>query len=1024
MPSTSCNSEPKSGALLAGVTDDSPRVEPGHEEKFAFESAAKLYDIAINRSKSLAPLLPVYLNLNGKPYSLERHMPMEPMFHIEIPWRTVWKCGRQVGKCGDVDSQVQLANGRLIRAGDVKVGDRLISMTTSLLCTDGVVKNVFRSGRKNVLRIKTRTGSEFGITAEHRLKTLLGYTEAKDLTVGSRVAKIWNGGVFEDIPMSFNRVVFTAYMIGDGSCATGRSNSSISFTSNAADVLEEIIGIAEAEGVPTHVYSKQGTTAKGVVFSRKTGNQLRSWLEADNLWGRYSYEKTIPNWVFDLSHEDTVLFISRLWATDGTLWTFRDISYCSTSKQLAKDIVVLLRKLGINSCIRQKEAWCNGARKRDAYIVRVEGFESATRFLRTITVPGKPAPTIPTCARNNNRHTIPIEVQEVIRRLSEGNLYNHKNSLRSKGLRNTLKYPLSHSKLQKYIDYFSDRQGEPDHTFLRNLQTADIFWDEVVSIEAVGERETVDFEIETYHNFSLDGVISHNSMSLAAQGIIQSAATPHFKTLYVCPLYEQIRRFSANYIKPFINESNIKDMILDSSCEESVLQKSFSNQSKMFFSFAYLNCDRIRGLGCDCMSGDEIQDLDWDFLPIIEETLSASEWNIRRFTGTPKTMDNTIQALWEDSSQGEWVIQCKACKYWNIPSSEFDIIRMIGPVSNIKSFGTAVVCAKCGGPVHPADGGWQHRYPDRRSQFSGYHVPQIILPIHYAHENKWTELLTKMQKRSNAVVLNECFGESCDVGTKLVTLEELKQVAILHKLDFHVAKNIRFQEKYIQRILGVDWGGGGETETSYTTITVIGLRPDYKQEVIWGERMHAAVSDVEEVRRILEVFSLFQCHYLAHDFGGSGSVHETLILQSGFPMDRVVPFSYTGSAGKTLIGHHPPEVNSSRHYYSLNKTWSLVLLCTMIKTKHLLFPEYQSSKDLLEDFLHIYEHKTETTKGDVLLIRRSPKLSDDFVHSTNFAACAHYHTTQHYPDFARSFNLTLSDEQMNVAQPPGPVSYD
>jgi hypothetical protein len=513
------------------------------------------------------------------------------------------------------------------------------------------------------------------------------------------------------------------------------------------------------------------------------------------------------------------------------------------------------------------------------------------------------------------------------------------------------------------------------------------------------------------------------STTLAAQGFVQTATTPYFNSLYVLPLYEMTRRFSSNVVRPFIDESSLKNLVIDSKCEQSVLQKSFINNSIMFFTFAFLNCDRTRGISADKMAIDEVQDMDWEFIPIIRETLSASKWGLEQYSGTPKTFDNTIEALWDDSSKAEWFIRC-GCGHWNIPTTRFDAMRMLGPVSNIREYGTALVCAKCGKPIDARSGQWVHAHPDRYSQFTGYHVPQIVLPMHYGSEKKWTEFLRKRDKSAPNIFLNECMGESCDVGTKLVTQEELRNACILHKLDFNTCRNLDFSNNYIQRIMGVDWGGGGEDEVSFTTIAIVGLTPDYRYELIWGERMHATVSDVEEVKRIQEVFHIFQCHFLAHDFGGSGSVHETLLIQSGFPLDRVIPFSYVKTGGKSLIRHHAPTASSSRHFYSLDKTWSLMLLCLLLKTQHLALTEFESSKDLVEDFLHIYEDKTETRHaGDILTIKRTPKLSDDFVHSVNFACCGHYHLTQKPPKFAEQFGLTLTDEQRQVAQPSRHVRF-
>ena len=106
-----------------------------------------------------------------------------------------------------------------------------------------------------------------------------------------------------------------------------------------------------------------------------------------------------------------------------------------------------------------------------------------------------------------------------------------------------------------------------------------------------------------------------------------------FRTLYVTPLYEQIRRFSNNYVRPFIDRSPIKPLWSGTSTENSVLQRSFKNLSMMIFSFALMDADRVRGISADKVAIDEVQDMDPDHLPIIREVMSHSKYGLFQFTG-------------------------------------------------------------------------------------------------------------------------------------------------------------------------------------------------------------------------------------------------------------------------------------------------------------------------------------------------------------------------------------------------------
>src|SRR5690606_11353452 len=85
-------------------------------------------------------------------------------------------------------------------------------------------------------------------------------------------------------------------------------------------------------------------------------------------------------------------------------------------------------------------------------------------------------------------------------------------------------------------------------------------------------------------------------------------------------------------------------------------------------------------------------------------------------------------------------------------------------------------------PIFPRQGHWLHRYPQRRWTFAGYHVPQIIMPLHYARRDKWAELLAKREGWGNTsrnVFYNEVLGESVDTGQKLVSETELRAASVL-----------------------------------------------------------------------------------------------------------------------------------------------------------------------------------------------------------------------------------------------------
>jgi hypothetical protein len=506
------------------------------------------------------------------------------------------------------------------------------------------------------------------------------------------------------------------------------------------------------------------------------------------------------------------------------------------------------------------------------------------------------------------------------------------------------------------------------------------------------------------------------STVLAALGITLANAVPGFKQLYVTPLYEQIRRFSNNYVRPFINFSPIKSRWTGTTTENSVLQRSFKNQSLMIFSFALLDADRVRGVSAHAYTVDEVQDIDPDHLPVIKETVSASiDWGIGRFAGTSKTTDSPLNGLWNHSSQAEWFIPCfqPGCGTWNIPSKEYHILDMIGPMrDDITTRNPGVVCHKCRKPIHPDAGHWVHRYREKRWHMAGYHIPQIIVPLHYGHAHKWHEILLKQQGWGNtrpAAFWNEVLGEPFDEGQKIITETELRAAANLgwknntHTPDPKIFERLKY---YKHRLMSIDWGGGGEKGISYTAISILGYKEDGGIDCLWGKKLLLGSDHLAEAKECLRWFKRFQCDFVSHDFTGAGEVRETVMMQAGFDPSRIFAIRLVRAGFQNMIVYHGPTPLNHHKYYSLDKTRSLLYTCNTIRLGKLKFFNWDKESDanagLLADFLALVENKAETHQGgDVYTIRRNVMFPDDFAQSVNMGCAALWHVNNAWPDFAK-----------------------
>jgi hypothetical protein len=538
------------------------------------------------------------------------------------------------------------------------------------------------------------------------------------------------------------------------------------------------------------------------------------------------------------------------------------------------------------------------------------------------------------------------------------------------------------------------------------------------------------------------------STSLAAQGVVFSNSIPFFSTLYVTPLFEMVRRFSHNYVRQFLESSPARRLFTGTKTTNQILQRSFKNGSSMYFSYAFLDAERTRGIPADKNVIDEIQDLNYDFLQIIHETLSGSPYGLKQYAGTPKSLDNTMEKLWSDSSQAEWMIKCRrgGCGHWNVPALAWDLYDMIGPYrDDISEEEPGIICSSCGKPVNPRLGRWVHAYPERRWTFAGYHVPQIIMPMHYAHHEKWAVLVGKKHGRNNTTpttFLNEVCGESSDSGSKLVTVTDLKNAAVL-PWPRKLREAVKHLGKYTQRILSVDWGGGGgrvsstksnkqgeqqRLRTSFTTLAVLGMCPDSKIDVVWGHRSLRTHDFLYEAQLCVEVLSSFKCSHLAHDYSNAGEGRLVPLYQSGIPPMNILNFRYHGF-GHNRINFHEPTDDNPHAWYSLDRSQSLVTTCQCIKYGLIrtFQYDYNSADDagLLHDFLALIEEKVDSRIGsDAYVIVRNPNAADDFAHAVNYGASALWEMNRCWPDIALASKFQIPASVLKHMHPVSKVVWN
>ena len=880
-------------------------------------------------------LLPALFRVKGKPFSLDGRDQFSVLFSPEIVRETIVMSGRQLGKCGrcTLKEDPLALRDNLGRRLDTTFDNPLISNVASEAGSrhkTGKVAIYMSPGVKPILRIRTSMGRTLQVTAEHKVRTFDGYLPAGSLHIGSRVMTLRKCYSFGKMHESEYRIALTAYLIGDGTCATSRSNLEITGAKEVTDHVRRLCSDAELRITK---YDKNPCISH-LVF--RSCAKIREYLAEDGILNKYSYEKSIPDWVFELDRGCARLFVECLWATDGSVKRYGDgfasIDYCSTSPLLASDLRALLSKFGIATHMRVKKCGYRGKdgvyrRCRDAYIIRVYGYKSQKTFLETFNVPGKPSFEMP-----------------------------------------------------------ASRSGQDDRsnrdTLLNEFMDGDVIYDKVVSIESIGSYPTYDLEVEGYHNFILDNVCVHNSMSLSRSEGYDLASVDNLQILYVAPLQEQTRRYSDLYFSEAIRSCPLLQTlqkpamlnILDSDSKiiKATGHQSFANGAGIQFTYAKDSGDRIRGVMADRIDFDEVQDQSADVIPIVQESLTSSEWGCSRYTGTAKVEENLIEAKWRQSSMCEWVMKCEHCGTWAIPNLDGDVLKMIQA--------DGIHCLHCGSRLNVLNGQWIAAFPDRMNSFRGYHIPQVICPFIVNNKNNWDKLLHKLLNGVLSTFIQENLGISYSVGQRLITMKHLQRQCLLPSARTLQEEIRRNPARYTYIVAGVDWGGA--ELSSFTVLTIIGIRPNGRIDVLWAERFRGFDPD-EQMKAIAQACVYYGVTAIGADIGMGLDKNIILAKRFGLP---VVQIQYTRQL--KLFGKNQSKGRTNTvQCWTIDKVMALDVLFLAIRNRRIFFPKDEAFKSkFLPDILSPYETTTESGGITHRLYLRSESQPDDFCHALCFAS--------------------------------------
>lgn len=251
-------------------------------------------------------------------------------------------------------------------------------------------------------------------------------------------------------------------------------------------------------------------------ITREQRNDLTVWLENLGLYGCDSHAKFIPAFVFQLTKKQLALFLNRLFSTDGWVAINKgqapQLGYASVSERLARQVQHLLLRFGVIGKIRGKEVKYKDSR-RTSWQLDITHGNSIRTFVEEIGIFGKEEKIdialemLSVDQIRNNRDLVPVDIwDEIVIAKGSESWSSMAKRANLKGYSNIQvgKRALSRARLDSIATALGNEH-------LHQLAQSDVYWDEIVSIEYLGDKQVYDLTIPETHNFIANDICVHNT---------------------------------------------------------------------------------------------------------------------------------------------------------------------------------------------------------------------------------------------------------------------------------------------------------------------------------------------------------------------------------------------------------------------------------------------------------------------------------------------------------------------------------
>ncbi|MBU2053265.1 MAG: hypothetical protein KJ721_03410 [Nanoarchaeota archaeon] len=454
-------------------------------------------------------------------------------------------CG--TGKCLDKDSLIFCKPSHEKYFGYYKIKDlngkegKIISVDSKGKLIESTFKNVRKTGKKKLHKLKTRTGREIIASQNHPFLTItkngVEWKPLEKLDSSSYICLPNRIEVNDKIKYEENKIKILAHLIAEGKLGDKVGSPKFYQCANQnpeirADYINSLKNLFPDGEIKER--DKEVSIKFGLMDTRfGTTNKLRLFIREHGLDGKKSGDKFVPKIIFNLDDKMVALFLKILFSCDGSIYKRNSgqivVEYSSISKRLIMDVSILLGRFGVHHTITSKRFRDN---PEYSWRIYISNQEQIRKYIANIGFIGRKQKLALELFSETKDHkfTNIDKVPRVIREYLKSKGYNYteldrflnyeeieklRGNIGFKKIRKdkSVKTPFVFN--QQKIDFLREHIKKINE-YIRDdnlsfICKEEIIWDKIKLIEHIGNGETYDLEVPKHHNFIANGMIVHNS---------------------------------------------------------------------------------------------------------------------------------------------------------------------------------------------------------------------------------------------------------------------------------------------------------------------------------------------------------------------------------------------------------------------------------------------------------------------------------------------------------------------------------